>query len=45
MTVFLRFTIFAVLVFLIADIIPFPNHPTGYIMTKINQHNKNINNN
>ncbi len=45
MRVLLRFTVATALVFLLADIIPFPNHPHGYIMTKLNQHNENINNN
>ncbi len=39
MKVFLRFTVAAVLVFLFADIIPFPNYPSGYIVTQLNQHN------
>ncbi len=45
MRVLLRFAVATALVFLIADIIPFPNHPNGYVMTKINQHNKIISSN
>ncbi len=45
MRVLLRFTIFAVLVFIIADIVPFPNYPNGYILTQFNQHNKIIDDN
>ncbi|MDJ0658619.1 MAG: hypothetical protein QNJ42_03930 [Crocosphaera sp.] len=38
MTILVRLMIASVIVFIIADIIPFPNYPSGYIATTINQH-------
>ncbi|ACB52811.1 hypothetical protein cce_3463 [Crocosphaera subtropica ATCC 51142] len=40
MTVFCRLIIAAAVVFIIADIVPFPNYPSGYIATTINQQNQ-----
>ncbi|MDJ0729493.1 MAG: hypothetical protein QNJ33_05805 [Crocosphaera sp.] len=40
MTVLFRFIIAATIVFIIADIVPFPNYPSGYIATRINQQNQ-----
>ncbi|MGK7938963.1 MAG: hypothetical protein AB4062_02155 [Crocosphaera sp.] len=41
MRVLLKFSVAATLVFLIADTIPFPNHPTGYVAKVINQNTTN----
>lgn len=41
MTILVRFMIAATIVFIIADVVPFPNYPSGYIATTINQHNQN----
>ena len=41
MTVLVRLMIAATVVFVIADIVPFPNYPSGYIATTISQHNQN----
>lgn len=41
MTVLLRFMVATAIVFMIADIVPFPNYPSGYIATTISQHNQN----
>ncbi|MDJ0846234.1 hypothetical protein [Crocosphaera sp.] len=38
MTVLVRLMIASALVFIIADIVPFPNYPSGYIAKTINQH-------
>ncbi|WP_269719898.1 hypothetical protein [Crocosphaera chwakensis] len=40
MTVFVRFMLAAAIVFIIADIVPFPNYPSGYIATTINEQNQ-----
>ncbi len=40
MTVFVRLMVAAAVVFIIADLVPFPNYPSGYIATRINQHNQ-----
>ncbi|NQZ61183.1 hypothetical protein [Crocosphaera watsonii] len=41
MIILMRFMVAATIVFIIADIIPFPNYPSGYIATTINEHNQN----
>lgn len=40
MTVLVRFMIAAAIVVVVADIIPFPNYPSGYIATTISEHNQ-----
>ncbi|MDJ0601172.1 MAG: hypothetical protein QNJ37_20310 [Crocosphaera sp.] len=40
MIIFTRLMIAAAIVFIIADIVPFPNYPSGYIATTISQQNQ-----
>ena len=41
MIILMRFMVAATIVFIITDIIPFPNYPSGYIATTISEHNQN----
>lgn len=40
MTIVIRFTVAAAIVFIIADIVPFPNYPSGYIAKTISERNQ-----